>query len=503
MNQHILDYILEQKQSSFSDSQIVSALVSAGWNKDEVNKALESINGGSSPEPMASKSSKSRAKLIISVLVAIIITGAGVVGLFAFGTLPENNEQLPVGTLHDVNPIIAYVESYPDDFAGNIVFYDTQKQEKLPTDLVIEADANTLFQLGPWSPDGKYLPILGFYAPGEEGGIVNLYLFDSKTRLAKRIYSDLRGEDNFLWANPSFSFLSGWIDNDILVVSSNRSGLSAETSQLTYFTTYGEIGTKVEPYVYLQKSSQLTHSVKSEVDTQIQTITLIDRELSFYPEGEIVGVVENKLVVLKKPEEIDLGFDFDGGTGGSQEWEDLELQINELAKQGVPQEDLDKMIRDFLEPQGETVLNLYNLETGEIDKVVALTDGPWQTQSVLVREEEPFLIAHQTDSAFLPTKERYVAIYVSDPYRVEMLYEGDLLQQSNHNFFNSLLTHGSSFGLSNEGNWIIGERGSRVDDPKNSSIFMLNIFTGEEVIVCSGYCSGVKVYNPLALENRY
>lgn len=456
-------------------------------------------------KPADSRLHKGKTALVVTLLL-LILMGAGILGYLWLTNNQQSNIEEPSivnnTTSTTTNPIIAYIESYPESYAGNVVFYDTQKKEKLSPAPLLSQEADSLFQMGIWSPNGQYLPILEIVNPGTDDSIVNVYIFDSQERELKRIYSSPKSEENIVWAG-TFSFLSGWIDDSKLVVVSDRN-TNESTTTLTYLTLDGALNTVQQPDVFKRVSSQLISTSAFNFGISQETISVGATTLNFIPEGTIVGIVEDKLVVLKKPDSLFLGMDFEGGTtANNEEWNNFEAELKKLEEQGMSQEELSLRVRDFLEPKGETVINFYNIVTGVIENTISLTDGTWQTVSVLVHPSEKIIIAHQTDNDLFPSKERFIKIQMGKNPNIKALFENDLTLEHNNNFSGRLLTQGNSFYLSNDGNWIIGERGSIVNDPQHSAVFMHNVETGEEIIVCSEYCSDIRVYYPLSLQRRY
>lgn len=500
-----MDFIQNERLLKHTDPNIQQSLESAGWKTADIVSTFDHIDKDlrTDQKPADSRLHKNKTAIVLTFLFFILV-GAGYLSYSWLTKAPQlNSKETLLTTNATTNPIIAYVESHPDDYAGNVVFYDTQKKAKLPPDPLLSQEADSLFQLGIWSPHGQYLPILQIVNPGSDNSIINLYLFDSQKKEVKRIHSAPRGDENFVWASTSFSFTSGWMDDSRLVVRDDR-GTSQGVTTLTYFTPDGELKTVEPPDVFKRVSNQLTSTTILDVDTKQETIVVGSQTLSFAPEGTIVGVIDDRLVVVKKPvSSTFFGMDFEGGTSSSQEWTDFEAELKELEKQGMSQEELSLRVRDFLEPKGETVINFYNIDTGAIENALSLTDGTWQTVDVLVHPSEKTMVAHQTDKEFLPTKERFIKIQMGENPTIETLFENNLTPEHNHNFSGRLLLQGNSFLLSGDGNWIIGERGSITDDPQHSAVFMHNISTGEEIIVCSEYCSDIRTYYPLALQRRY
>lgn len=491
-------------------------------NKDLPLTAPEPYQSVQEPKPTTQESQseipqkgKKLPKAVIYILISVILLTLSVLGFWLYQKISSTfSSNLPKVTpetsqittklkiVKEAHSIIAYTVSEQDDVSSAVFFYDAQKKERLPPSPIIQADNNFMFLLGPWSPNGQYLPILAFTDPATEKLYVNLYLYNSQTLEAKRIYSSLRNEENFVWASTSFNFLSTWMDDSRLMLEEDRD-IQKGLTTLTYITTDGELKTIQQPDKLKKVSSQLEYTTTIGPDAHIESITAGSITLDFVPEGQIVGIVDGMLAVLKKPKSISIAVDDAGNAASPQDLEYLEKEVEKLKKQGLSEEELSKKVLELIEPKGETILSLYSLKDGKASNEVNLTDGTWQTQSILVHPSGKFLIAHQTDKDFLPSKQRFITITPSEHPNTRVIFEEDLEKGGNPNYLSSLMFQGSSFFLSNDGNWIIGMRGSKVDNPQNSIVYMRNIVTGEENIVCPNYCWDMRIYYPLYLQAMY
>ncbi len=535
MNQQLIDFIQKAKSLSETDLEITSSLLSAGWKQQDISAAFEYVQKNSNvsqnfsttdePDPLKvtqppeEKKAKPN-KLTITLFtlgLLFVVTISGFFIYFKFfkktplGPNIKDSEEKPYQTsetigqpnaIESTHSIIAFTTSKKDNPASAVVFYDRQQKEKLPLPQVIQEDNNFMFLLGPWSPSGQYLPILAFTGPATEESYVNLYFYDSQKLEAKKIYSSPRNEENFVWASTSFNFLSAWMDDTRLVVNNVRDP-QKESATLTYVTTDGEIKTMQQSDELKRANDQLEHTVTTRPSIHTESITVGSVTLDFVLEGEVVGVVDGMLAVLEKPKSISVIVDDAGNAASPQDLEYFEEEMEKLEKQGLSEEELSKKTLELIEPKGKTILSLYNLKDGKVNREVNLTDGTWQVQSILVHPSEKFLIAHQTDKRHLPSKQRFVVITPSENPNTRTIFEEDLPKSSNPNYLSSLMFQENSFFLSSDGDWIIGMRGSNVDNPQNSTIYMKNIITQEESLICSNNCWDVRTYCPLCLQTVY
>src|SRR3989338_950278 len=284
MNQQLIDYIKKEKNLNRTDQSIQESLETAGWKNADISSAFNFIKNESNNDQDSnnSRSTKNR----VTIIVALVTTVLVITGYLGYVLLRKNPQSNTVKTSKTTNlttivanPIIAYLESPPNDFAGNVVFYDTQKKEVLPPDSIIQSDGNSMFMLGPWSPNGQYLPILEINKLGSDDEVINLYLYDSNKLQARRIYNSPRSDENFVWASSSFDFLSGWIDNSRLVVQNQRDTIQG-VATLKYFTMDGELKTIQQPDVFKSVGSQLSYTTVFNVDTKQETIMVGNKTLN-------------------------------------------------------------------------------------------------------------------------------------------------------------------------------------------------------------------------------
>ena len=541
MDPKLLDFIQKAKAASETDEEIRSSLASAGWESVEIDQAFASFQKNVDKLPTSTPSlpkiniiRANIGKFIVPVIVVFVLlvvgVTAGYVMLKSSPTDPTNVTNTPEATpsavpenqpsvasvsprvvspttmqgepimVNKVRNILAYTETPQSDKPPVLVFYDVVKKQKLPPDPVIEADKNYMIMLGPWSPDGQYLPILAYTGPASQESNINFYLFDSKTLHSKRIYGEPHTAENTVWASTSFTFTSGWIDNERLVMLDERDN-QGKLEAVTYINTIGKV-IKIDYSDEIRKqNSQLEYSFGVGASgLTIDSLRIGVRDFTPVPIGEIVGVVDEMLVVLNKPVPYDLMGSGGSGFGLNKETERL---IEELQKLELPEEEVHARTLDLLEPKGDTVLKFYDLNDGVIKKEINLTDGTWQITSILVHPSKKTLIAHQIDKVMQTKKQRYIIIDLSSKSGFQTIFEEGVESQLNQPYLSLLMNQGISFLLSADGNSIIGMRSFSKEDPHNSSIYIKDMVSGREEIVCQSQCSDARIYYPYHLVMRF
>jgi len=426
------------------------------------------------------KQSKSKLFIIILVIILVIIGTLGAIiylkpNLINISSLKDffkkgqpgteitkNNEQPAIITTNK-NTIMAYTTKNEADGKMELFFYDTQTQQALPQDSVIQADNNSAFEIGPWSPTGQYLPILGSkISPNKEINL-SLYLYDSQKKAATKIYdskhitkttSTIKLPNNFKMETNA-----QWIDNTKLKIMEDTSN-TISTRVSTYITPEGKIDKIEQPKNINVVLNNITYKINSLTGTLIDTIKIGTSEIKVQPkEGSyIIGTINDSLVILEKM---------------------------------------------VLDSKNKTVLNFYSINDSGLVKTIDLTDTLWGTQSILIDPTQKYLIAQQTNSDLKPTQERYIQINPEEASNINLIFGQDISTEYPATKEPSLLKNLKNFYLSNDGEWIIGTRKYANIITAGSDIYMKNIKTGEENIICSNNCSSISVYYPQRVFYTY
>ncbi len=546
MDPQLLEFIRKAKAASETDEEIRSSLVSAGWETQDIEQAFTSFQTSVSNLPTSAPAlsqinimKPSFGKLIVPLVVVVALLLVGITAGYVMlkspiktpSSVTNTPKEIPSVSLKDkpsvvsispqnISPttiqgqpivvnnmrnILAYTEAPQSEKPPVLVFYDIAKRQKLPPDPVVEADNNYMIMLGPWSPNGQYLPILAYTGPASTDYVINLYFFDARTLRATKIYSSPSSEENRAWAGTSFSFTSAWLNDTKLVVKDDRNSQGVVTG-ITYITTSGEIASSSHSTGFRKVSKQLEYSLDmGALGSAVRSVKVGATELGFVPEGDIVGVTDGMLAVLVKPKSMY----FDGMADQSVNTE-LQRQIEELQKLELSEEEISRKALELIQPKGETKLNFYNLEDGKIAQSVSLTEGTWQVQSVLVHPSGNTLITHQTNNAMRVSKHRFVLISPAGEPSTRVLFEEDLQGVGYQPYLSLLAFQGTSFLLNIDGTSVIGIRNGLQDTPENGAvgidhgiIFMKNINSGEETLVCASNCFDMRIYYPYHLVTRY
>ena len=74
VDQKVIDYIKENLEKGFPLEQIKQALINIGWQQEEINSAIDSVNQSSKPADFTAKNQDSSAnKKIVFVSIFIVI----------------------------------------------------------------------------------------------------------------------------------------------------------------------------------------------------------------------------------------------------------------------------------------------------------------------------------------------------------------------------------------------------------------------------------------------
>lgn len=100
IQQPIVDYVSQSRNSGMSDEQITEALKSAGWQESDISDSFNNQAGGSSIPPSDPVGPKHvfNKKLLLLVLVGILVIGGSALGYFYY------NKNKPVAVVSSVSP---------------------------------------------------------------------------------------------------------------------------------------------------------------------------------------------------------------------------------------------------------------------------------------------------------------------------------------------------------------------------------------------------------------
>ena len=364
-------------------------------------------------------------------------------------------------------------------------------------------------QIGKWSPSGRYLPLIGerfldkIIFENEHERSFTLYVFDIKDLKVKKIFEPPENTDRAdvdIWAG-AFNFADPWLDENSIILENNKD-FENKINTLTYVTLNGELKTEKRPILYHAEQSNSDLQVKYNLDLatitdKIAEITYENQPLPFIPEGNVIGIVDSQLASLKTPPLLDLRVD-DYNAVNPKDQTLLEEEAKRLEKTGLSKMEISKKLLEFIEPKGETIIQMYDLNNGYLNESFEISERLWWTDGILVHTDKKSLIAHQTDKRILSTKKKFILIDPQKTERIKVILENDSPSQREISGYQTLQS-GLPFALTADGYWIIAmhDYPPDINSPLgNAKIFMKNITSGEEVTICEINCSLFYSYYP-------
>lgn len=456
------------------------------------------------------QTSNVKKNILVSVLIIMFISSILILIYFLVGKRFLNSKDgatvsnYSLSNLENKNQIINNQIVYTTrdkDVHGQIYVYDIDSQQNLSVFDQINNNYEYI-QIGEWSPNGRYLPIIAYNFPNDNKiSQVSVFIYNAIEKSIKKIYESSPTEDYAtvaIW-ETALEYGYPWLDDEKLILENDRDFVN-KFSDITYITLSGELKKERINNDYYYKQSNSRISVNYDFDSNsalplINSVILDGKMLSFKPQDSIVGVLNNKLVTMKVPKGLDLRFD-DYNVANENDQNTVNQEIERLKGLGLSDSEITSKLFEFIQPKGDTLIQLYDVNSGNILSSFDISQqGQWWTGGLLVHPDNKTLIAHQTDKMMLPTRERYVLIDPFAEQQISVLSDNNYYQGETGGYF--ALKKGSIFNLTNDGRWIISFREVTESD---SSIYIKNIETLEERMICNSDCYTFSNYNPLIIR---
>lgn len=402
-------------------------------------------------------------KILIISMGALVVVAISLVGLYFFKPEIFTFKKPILTPLQPVQPapqpevkteintnILAYTTTNEDTGKMSLSFYDTNKKEQINLDSFLQNENNKVYDLGPWSPTGLYLPILGIKnKENTRESTVTIYLYDSSKKESKKVYSyPINGEPSDIAKSLQFSTKAAWIEEGKLKIKEDMP-IKIGSRLVTYVTPEGKIENSEQPKNTVVMLNDISYQIDPVTKLIAGTIKVGTTELKLELKNtdEILGKLQDNLVVLQKP------------------------------------------------TAGKSTVKFYTLGNNSAPTDIDLSEGIWKTQTVLINESRKSLIAHQVDNEIRPTQERFIQVNPFGDAKIKVIYGQDIstvFQKAKASFF-----------LSNDGNWIISERRYASIITSGNDFYMKNIDSGQEATICSGECTQMSAFYKTHILNIF
>lgn len=439
-------------------------------------------------KPIPKKTRLLESPFLILILVAIVLMSAAIL-LKWF--ISQNRTQPPAlsapsatavpGTVSP-EAVVAF-SKYHDASSSALVLYDITQKREISIDAPLADERDGLVALGPWSPDGRHLPLLII----RDSNLPNsLYWYDTLDSRARQIV-DARDKPDLISAVTSFNYLSRWLQNDILVFNL-RASPEENTDVLVLVSSSGEVSSVSRPSKLIHGNRHLEITVPLAIEgsspsAAARQLKYEGKETPFEFKGEVIGIINGTLVSLESPQIPEL------------------RQLNEnksltaLLNQAADESEAEELLELALRPTGDWYLHFYQVVDGKHINSLSLTDDSWLTIQAQVRPQRGTVIIHQQDGQLPPFTTRYIEIDVNklDKKRIVAEGPGEVSEER---------TFGNSFYVTADGDWLIGY--VPTEDPQTyplgKTIIAWQIDRGEKLVLCEDACDQIRVYNPEALR---
>lgn len=372
--------------------------------------------------------------------------------------------------------------------SNKFYLYDITLKKFLDTDKVILQGKNPLFDMGPYSPDGRYLPIQAITEGSDTEDFYYFYdVINNKAIqvLSTRDYISL------------FGINTKWIDDNSFVYSSNYDSNSNTLTELVV-----DAGGKTETrkvsnsIIYVNKrikqeiiigSNRLPASIKVTVDGKLVIESV---------QGSAVGIMDNFLVTLDEAQAQSDSAAID--PNDPNKFKDPELQKKvENAKSEA--EKIEIITQALQKPAGDSYLRVYSLTDGKLKNSIKISTDGWIAVDAQIKNDSKTIIVHEQDKKLIgPFTSRYVEINLQNPDQINKLFESSGILPATVQ-----LGGGETFELTQDSKWIIYYKPSQEKNILGENyiiIFLRNLATGEEKAMCNLDCRTLRIYNPERLR---
>ncbi|MCR4264539.1 MAG: hypothetical protein NUV98_07570 [Candidatus Roizmanbacteria bacterium] len=348
-----------------------------------------------------------------------------------------------------------------------VVNLKTNERVKLNSLLPAEPTGvqNTVFA-SRWSPDGLYLPFIRNTLYVDKQTASKLYFYDAENKsIAEMLQSN---DDNyFKLIGSSFSWSTFWLDN----------------RQFAYYMS-GGMGPEECNSVTLEgvdsaaKCSRFFATGKLRNYYDDKRLVYDDKDLTFYPEDKILGVLGTDMVTFHwaRTEEDEAKDRFRNDT-------------RQLTQEEILQEALIAATTDP-KPIEPHTFYLSDLASGTITRTVSYKTD-WYLISAQLVPFAPQIIMHVNDNYHQPTREKYVLINLSDGSFRELF----TTRANREVTFGNYIWTGT-FHLTADGRWIVYKEPTNSGNPFEYQIKSYQLETGTTRVVCEEQCNNLQVYNP-------
>jgi hypothetical protein len=439
------------------------------------------------------KSNKKTAFAILGITLALMFI-LGTVYLYRLqqkNGIPESVSVITPTPITDKKfTNIAYLNITDGQQIPTLVIYNTETKEKKTDFPKLEFADKVTFNVGQWSPDGRYLPIVASSWIGDsfQDGESYFFFYDSVANdLIEAVHAASNNTLDNRWMDIGYlDFTGSWITNTDFFVNFNYSKYTSQKLiEITYLNVSGAISTKIIPETnspnvegiqMTSRSNKLEYKSKSTTLTPSTFYGISYEGKKYVPNlvnNQPIGVLDENLVTLYTPRGLNFLTD-------AEKFKDLEKLS--------PEEQLQKST-DLLLPKGQDKL-IFSDSTGKLVKEIQLPYTDWKSEDVVILDDSR-IIVYQSERAIAPTKERYLTI--SKDEKVDVLYEraipSSLKEKASFSDIKILLTN-------NQSHLYLSDVDSR------NSISILDISTKTISPFCTN-CSGLKVNNPWLPRTSY
>ncbi len=504
-NESLKSIINDLRKIGQTDEQIKTGFVAKGWPENQIEQLMDSIPSENLPIKRDNRTyiivGSSLLLFFISILLFFLFRnfGSNSPTINSDSARLENRSDIKsetgessAQTQQSLAPgvnLIAYTIS--GDQTEQVEIYDTSTHQHVSLPQELHDPEVMSYEIGPWSPNGLYLPILTNSTARKppRKSMLYFYVANNNTilKVAEKIDPDYTNDP---WAFSKMSYATAWSDEVTFAydTEAKNDGILAK-----YVKKDGRKGEDFYPgrSVYHFERYSYKPGIGTFIDKQAGLY--IDNAVEpFSLPGNFLGIFGNEVISYRQPNSADL-YQF-----VNNEWV-LKPEIKEKADKirNSSMSEAEKVGAAMVLARPTDPSKVYATDINSKNSKEIFSQGPeWNIFSVRYIPVINSVILHYTDHDIYPTRERVVTINLAESNRSQELIIRDVKGLFELPGTQAMET-GYSFSVTPDGQWVVLVLGDFI---KTNTIDIVNVKTKERKTICNTGCGVPKVNTPVQFK---
>lgn len=502
------EIIIDLKKIGQTNEQIKAGFMAKGWPENQIQLLLDSMPANIPPV------TNNKKEFIIGV-IAFFLLLISTAAFFLVQNVGSNSHKIntnastpkkisniksesitaSVKTQQATSPglnLIAYIVSQND--IEQVEIYDTTTHQNIAVPKELHDLEVSIYQIGPWSPNGTYLPILTHSDPRKSPRKMMMYFYDaihnSVVKVAEKTDPDYTNDP---WAFSAMSYANAWLDEETFAYSTEakKDGILAK-----YINQNGEKGENYYPgkSVYHFERYSYKPGIGSLTD-QLAGLYIDNATEPFKLPGLFLGMYGNEAISYKQPDAMDL---YQYGSNGWELKPEIKEEADKIRNSSMSEPEKVVAAMELAKPKDPSKVYATDINSKKTKELFSQTPE-WYMFSARFIPITDSVILHLTDHSTYPTKERVVTINLAESDRSQELITRDV-QGLYELPGNQFLETGYSFSVTHDGQWVVLVLGDLI---KTNTIDIVNVNTKERKTICSVGCKIPQVNTPVQFKEMF